>query len=310
MAFRKFALILPVAALLAGCQSDKNQTAREQELQQRVKTLEEQLLEAQMASPSPDASAAAEGLAFQQPEVQAQPQAPAPAPVVRSQASRSTATSRTSASRRSSTRRADVRTQPQSRERYDGPSAEPLQGERGDDDGEAVRPRATSMVLPEGTELHLILEEGLSSATTRVGEPVTARVERAVGDDGSIVLPGGTVLQGRVTDVRSSGRVSGRARVAVDFDRIVVRGRTHELAATQILAEAPSQSGRDAKIVGGSAAAGAILGAIADGRKGAVRGAVVGAGAGGAAVLITKGREIEMPAGSRWTVRVRNSVRL
>lgn len=309
MAFRKFALILPVAALFAGCQSDKNQTAREQELEQRVKTLEQQLLEAQMASPSPDASAA--GQAFQQPEVQAQPQAPAPAPVVRSQTSRSTA-SRTSAARRSGEdRRADVRSQPQSRERYDGPSAEPVEGERGDDDrAEAMRPRATSLVLPEGTELHLILEEGLSSATSRVGETVTARVERAVGDDGRIVLPGGTVLQGRVTDVRSSGRVSGRARVAVDFDRIVVRGRTHELQATQILAEAPSQSGRDAKIVGGSAAAGAILGAIADGKKGAVRGAVVGAGAGGAAVLITKGREIEMPAGSRWTVRVRNSVRL
>ena len=70
------------------------------------------------------------------------------------------------------------------------------------------------------------------------------------------------------------------------------------------------ESGRDAKIVGGSAAAGAILGAIADGSKGAVRGVLVGAGAGGAAVLIGKGREIEMPSGSRWTVRVRNAVRL
>jgi type IV secretory pathway VirB10-like protein len=304
MAFRKFALILPVAALVAGCQSDKK-TAREQELEQRVQTLEQQL--AATASPSPEASASAEGLAFQQPDVQA-PQA-APAPVVRSQTPRSTTASRAPVSRQSgSTRRADVRSEPQSRDRYDGPSAEPVDD---DDDGvEAVRPRATSLVLPEGTELHLILEEGLSSATSRVGETVTARVESAMGDDGRIVLPGGSVLQGRVTDVRSSGRVSGRARLAVDFDRIVVRGRTHELDATQIMAEAPSQSGRDAKIVGGSAAAGAILGAIADGKKGAVRGAVVGAGAGGAAVLITKGREIELPAGSRWTVRVRNPVRL
>lgn len=316
MAFRKFALILPVAALLAGCQSDdKNQAAREQELQQRVQVLERQLLEAQMASPSPDAAAlAAGGTAFQQPQVQEQPQAPArtaPAPVVRTQtARRSTTASRASTSGRSTARRDDVRSQPVENERFETrPSAEPLEGDD-DDRSEPVRPRATSMVLPEGTELHLILEEGLSSATSRTGETVTARVERAVSEDGRIVLPGGTVLQGRVTDVRSSGRVSGRARVAVDFDRIVVRGRTHELDASPILAEAPSQSGRDAKIVGGSAAAGAILGAIADGKKGAVRGAVVGAGAGGAAVLITKGREIEMPAGSRWTITMRNSLRL
>ena len=161
-----------------------------------------------------------------------------------------------------------------------------------------------------GHEAPSVLEQPLSSKSAQVGDVVTARVERAISDDGRIVLPGGTVLQGRVTEARASGRVSGRARVAVDFDRIVVRGRTHELDVSPVVAEAPGEGSRDAKVVGGSAAAGAILGAIANGGKGAVKGAVIGAGAGGAAVLVTKGKEIEMPAGSRWTVRVRNSVRL
>jgi hypothetical protein len=98
--------------------------------------------------------------------------------------------------------------------------------------------------------------------------------------------------------------------VAVDFDRIVVRGRTQELDVSPVVVEAPGEGARDAKVVGGSAAGGAILGAIADGGKGAVKGAVIGAAAGGAAVLATKGKEVEMPAGSRWTVRVRNTVRL
>jgi hypothetical protein len=195
------------------------------------------------------------------------------------------------------------------------PSAEPY--DRGDDDepydarrDEPVVTRPTSMVLPEGTELQLVLEQPLSSATSRAGEEVTARVERATSEDGSIALPGGTVLHGRVSDARPSGRVSGRARLAVDFDRIVVRGRTHELDAATVVVEAPGEGGRDAKIVGGSAAAGAVLGAISGGGKGAVKGAVIGAGAGGAAVLVTKGKEVQLPAGSRWTVRLRNSVRL
>ena len=34
MGFRKFALILPVAALIAGCQSQNKDTARQQELEQ------------------------------------------------------------------------------------------------------------------------------------------------------------------------------------------------------------------------------------------------------------------------------------
>jgi type IV secretory pathway VirB10-like protein len=322
MAFRKFALMLPVAILVAGCQTDKKTAAgREQELEQRVQTLERQLLEAQMSSPSPAApastvepetTASSPVVAERQVVVRTRT---APAPVVRTQTQRSPSAS--TAPARTASRRGDVSAEPIGSERIGRrPSAEPV----GDDDDEAtyertdrvevVQPRATSMVLPEGTELQLVLEEPLSSATSRPGDTVTARVERATSEDGSIVLPGGTVLQGRVTDTRSSGRVSGRARVAVDFDRIVVRGRTHELDVSTIVAEAPSESGRDAKVVGGSAAAGAILGAIADGKKGAVRGAVIGAGAGGAAVLVTKGREIEMPAGSRWTVRLRNSVRL
>jgi type IV secretory pathway VirB10-like protein len=331
MALRKFVMILPVAALVAGCQADKK-TGREQELEQRVQTLERQLLEAQMASPSPqplpsDAAAyqpaqpAASGTAAAAPPPAQARTAPVPVerpqtvwhpPATASRTSRNTS----SASRRQApapsrtARRDEPRTESEDHEPFDGgrPSAEPMG--RGDDDRMEQVETRTSMVLPEGTELQLVLEQPLSSATSHAGDTVTARVERAVSEDGRVILPGGTVLQGRVVEARSSGRVSGRARLAVDFDRIVVRGRTHELDASTIVAEAPGESGRDAKIVGGSAAAGAVLGAIANGRRGAVRGAIIGAGAGGAAVLVNKGREVEMPSGSRWTVRVRNQVRL
>ena len=73
-----------------------------------------------------------------------------------------------------------------------------------------------------------------------------------------------------------------------------------------ISAIAPDSQSRDAKVVGGSAVAGAIIGGITGGKSGAAKGAVIGAGAGTGAVLVTKGKEIEMPAGSRWTVRTRN----
>jgi type IV secretory pathway VirB10-like protein len=302
MGFRKFALILPVAALIAGCQPSNKESARQQELEQRVQQLERQLLEAQMASPSPSAP----------PMAYVESPLPAPAPVQRAPRAR---TAPPPVERRQAPPRTASRTVPPPPPVVERPSAEPIEP-RDDDEGfetrrdEPVEPRATAMVLPEGTELQLVLEQPLSSVRSQVGDVVTARVERAVSEDGRVVLPGGTMLQGRVTDARGSGRVSGRARVAIDFDRIVVRGRTQELDASPVVAEARGEGGRDAKVVGGSAAAGAILGAIANGGKGAVKGAVIGAGAGGAAVLVTKGKEIDMPAGSRWTVRLRNSVRL
>jgi hypothetical protein len=113
-----------------------------------------------------------------------------------------------------------------------------------------------------------------------------------------------------VAEVAPSGRVKGRARVAVLFESLTVRGRTHELQVSPLVAEAQDDHSRDAKIVGGTAAAGTVIGAIAGGKKGAVKGAVIGGVLGGGAVLGTKGREVELTAGSRWKVRLEEDVRL
>jgi hypothetical protein len=165
------------------------------------------------------------------------------------------------------------------------------------------------LTLPAGTELRLVLENSLSSTTSQVGDRVTARVERATDDEGRIVLPGGTVVKGRVTEAEGAGRVKGRARVAVSFDEIVVRGRSHRLDATGIAVEAQSGAKKDAATIGGAAALGAIIGGIADGGDGAKKGVLIGGAAGTGAVLATKGKEVQLPAGSRWTVRVSETVR-
>ncbi|MET0553870.1 MAG: hypothetical protein ABW221_12580 [Vicinamibacteria bacterium] len=167
-----------------------------------------------------------------------------------------------------------------------------------------------ALVLTEGAKLTLRFENAVSSETSRAGDAVTARVESATDPAGRVVLPGGTVLRGRVVDARQAGRVKGRARVSVDFDRIVVRGRTHALDASAITVEAADDHGRDAKIVGGSAAAGAIIGAIKDGKEGFAKGALIGGAGGTGAVLLTRGRDIQIPAGARYTVTVKDTVRL
>jgi hypothetical protein len=173
---------------------------------------------------------------------------------------------------------------------------------------EPERPAVPS--LPAGSQLSLRLETGLSSATSQAGDRVTARIVNATGPDGDVALPGGAVLQGHVVDARGSGRVSGRARLIVDFDRILVRGQSYAVETSPIEVVAESDKGRDVKIAGGATVAGAVIGAILGGGDGAKKGAVVGAAAGGGAVLATKGREVELPAGSKWTVRVKTPVRI
>jgi hypothetical protein len=188
------------------------------------------------------------------------------------------------------------------------PAAEPV--ERSDRAEPIDRPvvRREAFSIPAGTELQLVLENDLSSATSHVGDAVTARVSRATGPDGTVALPGGAVLKGRVYRADAAGRVKGRSRLSVDFDRIVVRGVEHRVDTTAIDVQGPDSHGRDAAIIGGSTIGGAIVGGILGGGSGAKKGAVVGAVGGTGAVLATKGKDVQIPSGSRWTVKVKDRV--
>jgi outer membrane lipoprotein SlyB len=63
-------------------------------------------------------------------------------------------------------------------------------------------------------------------------------------------------------------------------------------------------------MLGGGAALGGLLGAIAGGGKGAVIGAITGAAAGGAVQVLTKGKEVRVPAETILTFKLDQPVRL
>lgn len=306
-------LALALGGLLAACQSTDKKAA---ELQQKNQELEKRVAELEgRVSPSPAVAATA----TPEPAWEAQLQASAPAPAAPRPAPRAAARTSTPARVPSRTvtpsRTADAPIAASSRNEPDRVSAEPEPVTHPAENGDATRrrdepiDREERVNIPAGTQLSLVLETPLSSETSRAGDRVEARVERAMSDEGRVLLPGGTVLKGHVLDAQGSGRVSGKARVIVAFDQIVVRGRTQRLDTTEIEAVAGDSHGRDAGIIGGGTAAGAIIGGIAGGGKGAGKGAIIGGLAGAGAVLGTKGKEVELPAGSRWTVRVRDGVR-
>jgi hypothetical protein len=97
---------------------------------------------------------------------------------------------------------------------------------------------------------------------------------------------------------KRSGRVKGRARLVLEFNEVHDGGSRYRIEATPIDITAESSKAKDAKIAGGAVAAGAIIGAIAGGGKGALKGGAIGGAAGGATVLITRGEEIVLEAGT------------
>jgi hypothetical protein len=85
-----------------------------------------------------------------------------------------------------------------------------------------------------------------------------------------------------------------------DAGRVSFKTRPLEL-------RAPSTKKKDAGIVGGLAAAGAVVGGLIGGKAGALGGAVVGGGAGVAIVTTDDGREVTLPSRASLTVEVAES---
>jgi hypothetical protein len=164
----------------------------------------------------------------------------------------------------------------------------------------AAAPSWTQVTIPAGTQLPLVLETTVASNSSRVEEPVQARLSRAVLVHGVTALPEGSRVSGIVIDAKEAGRVKGRAHVAIRFDSVVPRGAderyTMHAAAVGRTAEATKK--KDALDIGAPAAGGALIGALVGGKKGALIGTGVGGGAGTAYVLSTRGHEVGLAKGA------------
>jgi hypothetical protein len=166
------------------------------------------------------------------------------------------------------------------------------------------------VVVPEGSTLSLVLETPMSSETSRAGDRVIAKLAEDVRVGEKVVVPAGSEIRGRVTEAVPSGRVKTRARLAFDFDTLVLQGKEHAIGTRAIDITAGDTHKKDAATIGIGAGAGAIVGAIANGGKGAAIGTLVGGAAGTGVVLANTGKEVHLAAGSRLTVRLTSEARL
>ncbi|HEY9434992.1 MAG TPA: hypothetical protein VI260_26350, partial [Blastocatellia bacterium] len=144
-----------------------------------------------------------------------------------------------------------------------------------------------NFIVPDGVMLSGRLNQPLSTKYTREGERFTLNVMEPAQYRGA-------VIEGVVVRSDRSGRVSGRADMTLDFERIRTRdGRTHNFAGTieNVLLpsgervrvdregnvkEDDSQTSRTVTRSAVGGAIGALIGAIAGGGKGAAIGAAVG----------------------------------
>ena len=149
--------------------------------------------------------------------------------------------------------------------------------------------------IPAGTTLAVSVLNALGSETSQVEDLVKGALAKSIVIDGTTVVPQGAEMRGVVSDAKKSGRVKGKATLGIAFDRLTVRGEPLRIQTAPVVIEAQDKKSDDVKKGGLGAGLGAVVGGIAGGGTGAAIGAVAG---GAGTVLGTKGREVEVPAGT------------
>ena len=155
--------------------------------------------------------------------------------------------------------------------------------------------------VPVGTEFDVRVQNSLSSRAAQVEDRFEATTIVDLKKNGRIVVPAGSVMRGIVSAVTKAGRIERKGSLTVVFDRITIDGRSYPIRATVTQAiESEGIKGEKEKI-GIGAGAGAIIGGILRGVKGAIAGILIG---GGGTIAATEGKDVELPAGTVLRVRL------
>jgi len=162
--------------------------------------------------------------------------------------------------------------------------------------------------IPAGVKISVVTDQSVSSKTAKIGQTVSASVAQDVTAGGKVVIPKGSPVKLTVSSVQASGRLSTPAKLYLRLRSVTVGGKTYTIATSSAGRTLGGKGKRDAGFIGGGAAGGAVIGALAGGGKGAAIGAAAGAGAGTAGAAATGKKDIEFPAETRLAFTTRTAV--
>jgi hypothetical protein len=159
------------------------------------------------------------------------------------------------------------------------------------------------ITIPAGQSLLIRMIDGVDSAKNHVGDIFHASLETDLVLGNTIVARRGTDVYGRLANSQKSGTFTGKSELQLELSRLVIDGHDYPVVSSDYTLQGKGQGASTAKKVGGVAAAGAIIGAIAGGGKGAAIGAILGAGGGAGSVYAQGRNDLELNRGTEITIR-------
>ena len=154
--------------------------------------------------------------------------------------------------------------------------------------------------IPAGTQLDIRTNENITADESSVGREYSAEISKDVmGPNGQLLIPRASPATLTVQDISSGSMGVGSNQVALGLKAVSINGRSYLVQTDTAKASGNRGIGanrRTAEMTGGGALLGTLIGAVAGGGKGAAIGAVVGAAGGATAQVLTRGKEVKVPA--------------
>jgi len=159
----------------------------------------------------------------------------------------------------------------------------------------------------------------ISSELNKVGDEVKLNVDQPlVSSDNRVIVPTGSQILGRISQVQAAGRTGKAATLDIDFYEIVTPDGQHytiqgSVATEDGLLHGGTTKGRVLKALGTTAigaglgaALGTAMGPLSGGHvgKGAIYGTAVGAGAGAVAAAAQKGKDVTVSSGDKLEIKL------
>jgi hypothetical protein len=194
----------------------------------------------------------------------------------------------------------------------------------------APAPAQTHQIM-QGTQIRLVLLNGLSTSVARDGDPFTAVVSEPVYLGGQLILPAGAKVNGTVGTISRPKRFAmfrGQAALnlifhSLEIDRHETPVQMSILAIQDPSPQNSSKTRKDVKVEEGAVVhqrrdvkgavttvalgtgGGSVVGAVF---SHVVRGTVIGLVGGTAYVMVKKGKEVELPAQTGILVRLDSTI--
>ena len=171
-------------------------------------------------------------------------------------------------------------------------------------------PQPAPVVVPDGTTLHIRINQRISVKTSHEGDPFDGTIVSPVAVNGVEVIPAGSIARGRVVASHERGHFKGRSVLELTLTGLDVNGRHYRLDTGTVVRTKNGKGKRTAAFIGGGAGVGMLIGGVASGGVGLLIGGLSGAGAGTLGAAFTGNRDIDIPAETVMSFRLDQPIQL